>query len=356
MAGFPGQDRHTDTASVAVGTHSSIARALPGHLPRTVPPMLASSAAEPFDSNSHVFEVLWDGVRALLFAERGQVRVQDRYGRDVTARYPELQAAGPHLMGSGAVLDGVIVSPDDEGRPDFARLLRRLSAADYVEAALLAAKAPVSFQAFDILYRGGASVMSEPLRTRKTLLQQAVRDQRVITVPDVVEREGVAFFEAARAHSLPGIVAKDGDSKYVPGERSRDWLAMRVFERGKFVIGGCTYGRALRPGRPARARGPFDSLLLGQYDSAGALRLAGAVEGPFDRDVAADLARSMDLLADSTSPFVDEPAAARLIFWTRPDMVASVRFAGRSPAGLRFAIFECLRPDVPPSACRLPED
>ena len=183
-----------------------------------------------------------------------------------------------------------------------------------------------------------------------------MRDQGVITVPDVVEREGVAFFEAARAHSLPGIVAKDGDSRYLPGERSRSWLAMRVFERSKFVIGGCTYGRALRPGRPARARGPFDSLLLGQYDSSGALRFAGEVEGPFDREVADELTRSMDLLADSTSPFADEPAPARLIFWTRPEMVASVRFAGRSPAGLRFAIFECLRPDVPPSACRLAED
>ncbi len=317
--------------------------------------MLAADAVEPFDSSSHIFEVLWDGARTLLFAERGHVRAQDRYGRDVTSRYPELHAASNHLSSSAVVLDGVIVCPDDEGRPDFARLLRRLSARNDAEASLLAADVPVSFQAFDVLYRGGISVTGEALRRRKELLQQIVRDQSVIAVPDVVEREGIAFFEAARAHSLPGIVAKDGESRYSPGERSRSWLAMRVFERSKFVIGGCTYGRAFRPGRPARARGPFDSLLLGQYDSSGALRFAGEVEGPFASDVAEELTRSMDLLADSASPFADPPAPSRLIFWTRPEMVASVRFAGRSPAGLRFAIFECLRPDIPPFAWMLPE-
>ena len=156
-------------APAAVGAHSSIAQALPGRLPRTLAPMLAAPAAEPFDSTSHIFEVLWDGVRTVLFAERGHVRVQDRYGREVTARYPELHAVAPDLSASGVVLDGVIVCPDDEGRPDFARLLRRLSAANHAEASVLATAAPVSFQAFDILYRGGVSVMNEPLCRRKAL-------------------------------------------------------------------------------------------------------------------------------------------------------------------------------------------
>ncbi len=86
-----------------------VAWALPGDLPQRIEPMLPSGADEPFDSPSHIFEVIWDGIRALLFVERGRVRVQDRYGRDVTARYPELHAVASLVNGSGVVLDGVIV-------------------------------------------------------------------------------------------------------------------------------------------------------------------------------------------------------------------------------------------------------
>lgn len=316
--------------------------------------MLPTPVPEPFDSTSHIFEVIWDGVRALLFVGDGLVRVQDAYGRDVTTRYPELQSVAPHIYGSDLVLDGVIVCPDQHGRPEFTRLHRRLAAPDDLTAAMIADEDPVTFQAFDILYRNGASVMGQPLRRRKALLQQTVRLQAVLSVPDIVERDGVAFFEAARAHGLPGIIAKQAAGTYLPGARVSSWLAMRVFERDKFVIGGCTFGRALRPGRPLRARGPFDSLLLGQYDGGGALRFVGEVEGPFDRDVASALTSAMDSLASRESPFVDEPTASRLIFWCRADLVASVRFSQRSPAGaLRFPVFDCLRPDVPASACRL---
>lgn len=355
MAGSPERDRQRDAAPAAPAAHASITRALPGRLPQSIGHMLPVGAPEPFDSTLHMFEVLWDGVRSLLFVERGEVRLQDRYGCDVTARYPELQPAAYHLNGSGVVLDGVIVCPDDEGRPDFARLHRRLSAEDDAGAALLAMEFPVTFQAFDLLYLNGLPVMAEPLRRRKALLQQAVRLQDIVTVPETVEREGVAFFEAARTHGLPGIIAKQTDSKYVAGARSSSWLAMRVYQRDKFVIAGSTYGRPLRPGRPMRPGGPFESLLLGQYDGGGSLRFAGEVKGPFDRNTARVLSQAMDTLAARESPFADAHSPGRLVFWSRPELVASVRFADRSPGGgLRFPIFECLRPDVPPSACQLP--
>jgi ATP-dependent DNA ligase len=317
--------------------------------------MLPSLSREPFDSPSHIFEIIWDGVRALLFVERGAVRIQDGYGRNVSALYPELQAVASCVNGSGVVLDGVIVCLDNEGRPDFARLHRRLTASDDAEADLLADEVPVTFQAFDILYRNGLSVMTQPLRRRKTLLRQTARTQCTLAVPDFVEREGVAFFEAARAHALQGIVAKERDSCYEPGVRSRSWLTASI-RPGQVCDRGYTYGHALRPGRPAVTNTPFDSLLLGQYDAVGALHFVGAVEGAFDVRVADEIVRRLDSLASPESPFVDATSEGRLIFWCRPELVARVRFAERSHTGrLRFPLFEWLRPDVPASACRLPQ-
>jgi bifunctional non-homologous end joining protein LigD len=255
------------------------------------------------------------------------------------------------------VLDGVIVCLDNEGRPDFARLHRRITASDDAKANLMADEVPVTFQAFDILYRNGLTVMTQPLLRRKTLLRQTVRTHGTLAVPDFVEREGVAFFEAARAHDLQGIVAKERESCYAPGVRSRSWLTARVYERDKFVIGGYTYGHALRPGHPAVTNAPFDSLLLGQYDAARAFHFVGAVEGAFDGRVANEIVRRLDSFASPECPFVDPTPQGRLIFWCRPELVVRVRFAERSIAGrLRFPLFEWLRPDVPALACRLPED
>src|SRR3990172_1508984 len=119
-------------------------------LPRSMEPMLAALGGQPFDSPSHIFEVKWDGVRALAFIEDGEVRMQDRYLRDVTTLYPELQALGRQTE-AGSVLDGEIVVMDGTGRPELARLLDRLAARDGDEAKHLAAKAPGTFQAFGIL-------------------------------------------------------------------------------------------------------------------------------------------------------------------------------------------------------------
>ena len=335
----------------------SVSWALPGNLPHAVEPMLPSLAGDPFDSPTHIFEVIWAGVRALLFIERGEVRVQDSYGRNATARYPELQVPRSHLNGSGIILDGAIVCLDDAGRPDFPRLHRRLVLNDDTEAALMAAEAPVTFQAFDILYRNGLPVMDEPLLRRKSLLRQTVRIQGTLAVPDFVEREGVAFFEAARAHALEGVIAKERDSRYTPGIRSRSWLSMRVYQRSEFVIGGYTYGGAPRPGQRAPATGPFTSLLIGQFDASGALRFVGEVSGGLDAASAAHVVDALDAIRSPEAPFAGHTAAGRLVFWCRPELAVTVRFAGWGPNGrLRFPLLEWLRPDIPAHKCRLPEE
>jgi bifunctional non-homologous end joining protein LigD len=317
--------------------------------------MLPAPAREPFDSPTHVFEVAWDGIRALAFVEQGHLRIQDSYGRDVTWRYPELQSISGEVNGSGHVIDGEIVVLDKEGIPQFGRLLRRLSAASPVEVNTALAEAPVVFQAFDILYRDGRTVMNEPLRTRKRMLRQAVRAPGSLSVPDYVEHDGVAFFEAAREHGLAGTVAKETDSTYLPGRGSRSWQISRVYRQDEFVVGGFTFGGSPRGSRP-RFREPFASLLLGAYDRWQRLRFAGELGGGFDSSTQSALSDSLEGLTTTESPFDDAPPMPRLVFWCEPALVASVAYSEWSPEGrLQFPKFQWIRPDVPPEACRLPE-
>ena len=321
-------------------------------LPRGIEPMLAALGGQPFDSPAHIFEVKWDGVRALAFVDDGGVRIQDRYLREVTALYPELQALAGQTE-AGTVLDGEIVALDATGRPELARLRERLAAPDGDEAKRLAAGAPVTFQAFDIPYSRGDSVMERPLWRRKLLLHRATRPAGVLAVPGFLEREGIAFFEAAREHGLEGVVAKERDGPYLPGQRTGAWLKLKVHQKEEFVVGGYTFGGSWRRGGRPR-RGTFESLLLGLFDEDGAFHYVGEVTGAYTEADAGCITLALDALASNECPFREEPASRRLIFWCHPELVATVRFAEWTADGrLRFPVFEALRPDVPPRSCRL---
>jgi bifunctional non-homologous end joining protein LigD len=185
------------------------------------------------------------------------------------------------------------------------------------------------------------------------MLRGAVRPNEVIAVPDWVSRDGVAFFEAAREHGLLGIVAKESDSRYLPGQRSPSWLSVRVFPRDEFVIVGYTFGARWDPRDPGRrSREPFSSLLLALYGNDGSLSYVGEVAGGFDEDEMYTLLRAIDEVAAPFCPLTKQPDAGRLVFWCRPELVATIRYAGWTADGkLRFPVFDALRLDVPAESC-----
>jgi bifunctional non-homologous end joining protein LigD len=321
------------------------------HLPRVIEPMLATLAPEAFDSPAHIFEVLWEGVRALAFIERGELRLQDRWGRDITRRFPELAEIAPRVRESGIVMDGAIVCLDDEGRPDFIRLTERLGIEHEAAAVDAAQRYPVTFQAFDLLYRERQPLMGWTLRRRKEMLRNLTRPNATLAVPDDVTRDGIAFFEAARAHGLLGVVAKELDSKYVPGERSRAWLSVLARKQGEFVIGGYTYGGQWNPRSSRPQRQAFASLLIGRVREDGRLDYAGEVAGGFQQHADA-LEGALTEATTTVSPFAETPALERLVFWCRPGVVATIGYAEWTGDGrLRFPVFRALRPDVPAEAC-----
>ena len=342
----PGRRSLTETATPATA-----------RLPQVIEPMMPAAAPEPFDSPAHIFEVIWDGLRAIVFVEGDEVRVQDRFGRDVTHRFPELGAIAGRVNERALALDGVIVALDRNGRPDLGRLAPRLAVDDPDLAREMADGTPATFEAFDLLYREGQPVTGWTLRRRKEMLRSLVRPSGAIVVPDWVTREGVAFYEAAREHELEGIVAKELDSRYLPGQRSRSWLAVKVHQRDEFVIAGCTFGGRWNPRQPSRpVREPLHSLVLGAYDNKERLHYIGEATGGFGRTAAADLAELLEPLASRECPLAEEPPLGRLVFWCRPEVCATVRFGGwTAERTLRFPVFEAARPDVPAVSCQLPD-
>jgi bifunctional non-homologous end joining protein LigD len=183
-------------------------------------PMLPRPLPEPFDSEDHLFEPWWGGVRALVFVGpadepgSGDVRIVDEGGRDLSAALPELAGLAVRLDARSAVLDGELVVVDATGRADAAELGRRIDGKDGRQAAFLA---------FDLLHLDGRSLLGQPLFKRRELLRRVLRPgDEVVAVP-AIATEGRALFEAVVAQGIAGVLARQRTSPYLPGMRSRLW-------------------------------------------------------------------------------------------------------------------------------------
>src|SRR3981081_2143009 len=305
--------------------------------PSAVRPMQAVSAEAPFSSAEYLFEVKGDGLRCLLFVEPdGRLRLQDRALGDITSRLPRLRAPAGQVP-PGTVLDGELVATDQEGRPDYPALRRRLTKGDHE-----ASSAALAYLAFDALYVSGRSVLRQPLMRRKARLQRAVTGGGHLFVPQHIEREGVELFEACLERGLEGVMAKHRDSTYVPGQRSPFWLKVKAVKSDDFVVLGATDGR---PGEP------FGALLVG-YHEHGRMLPCGSVGGGYDDDVAEAIAARVAELRVPDCPLDPAPVVTGTVRWCRPEVVISVRYSEWAPDGtLRFPIFNGLRPEVHPAEC-----
>ncbi len=207
--------------------------------------MLAQLAREPFDSERHLFEIKWDGTRAMLFLPgQGQMRLRNRRSARIDERYPEFKSFA-ELPGS-AVLDGEIVVLAD-GKPSFAKLQQRDNQANPLRIEMLAKSLPATYVAFDLLYLDGRSVMAEPLQQRRERLVGLVKRHALshLLVPDYLVGPGRRYFAAIEEQGLEGMMAKRLDSPYQPGVRSHDWLKIKVAKSGLFhVIGYVKRGDA----------------------------------------------------------------------------------------------------------------
>jgi len=308
-------------------------------------PMLAQAAARAFSSLEWIFEVKWDGVRCLVHLSSGKVRLQSRGLKDVTKTYPEFADVPASIKARSAVIDGEIVALDANGKPSFKLLQSRMNLVSQSEIDRCATSIPATFYAFDLLYLDGQILMEQRLEERKRLLKNILTESSRFKFSDHIEGDGEACFSAAKQMGIEGVIAKKKGSRYEPGERSAEWLKIRVEKRDDFVIGGWTLGKR------GRSRS-FGALLLGQYE-AGKLRYAGKVGTGFDGKQLAGIRRSLGDLATEIRPFVEDPGEpdAR---WAHPRMVCDVKFSERLEGAIRFPVFMGLRPDKEVSEVILP--
>ncbi|QPE03681.1 ATP-dependent DNA ligase [Microbacterium schleiferi] len=285
-------------------------------------------------------EMKWDGIRAVGSWDGTALTLRARSGNDLTATYPDLQDAA--LGTAPCVVDGEIVALDERGRPSFPLLQKRMNLAKPTEITREVGRTPVRYYLFDLLEIDGQDATALPLADRRALLERladGAADR--IAVPPVFD-DLDATLAAAREADLEGVVVKNPASRYRPGERSPDWVKIKLTRTQDVVIGG------IRPGQGGRS-GTIGSLLVGIPGPDG-LHYAGRVGTGFTDASLTVLGRLLAPLGTDEMPFVGVPAAdARDAIWVRPELVGEVEFAEFTPGGiLRHARWRGLRPDRSP--------
>ena len=315
---------------------------------RVQPFTLATLAERPFSDPAWLYEIKYDGVRVLADRRGDRVTLYGRSGQDTTSRYPEIVRALRALPVDRFVIDGEVVALDDAGRPSFQRLQPRMALTDPRDIELAARRQPAVGVFFDCLLLDDRDLRRRPLVERKECLRLLVPPLGPVRYGDHVAEAGRAFFAAASAQRLEGIVAKKARSGY-PGGRTRDWIKIKCQKRQEFVIGGYT--------DPRGARGHFGALHLGLYDGpAEARRLVyvSKVGTGFDRAGLAAIWARLRPLDRATPPFeAGAVPTGRGHHWVEPRLVCEVRFTDwTEEGGLRHPTFLGLRDDRKPEECR----
>ena len=310
-------------------------------MPSHVEPMLATLGEHAFSDPNWLFEIKWDGVRALARIDDSGLTLRSRNGADITKRYPELAVLPQAFAASQAIVDGEIVALDERGLSSFERLQERMHVRAPSEH--LVSQTPVVYFAFDLLYCDGYDLRKAPLLERKQLLQRLVHASERFRYADHQMEHGKELFELAKQTGLEGIVAKCADSPYV-SDRSAYWMKLKVTNTLDAAVGGGTASRT-----PAL---PFGSLLLGLYQGK-KLRFIGHVGSGFDGKKLEEISGKLKELATADCPFDVVPETNEKPSWVEPALVARVKFSGWTQEHvLRHPVFLALREDARPTDCR----
>jgi len=317
----------------------------PRKAPAFVRPMAALAVKKLPEGDEWLYELKWDGYRAVLIKDGEEVQIRSRNDKDLTAMYPGIATAGRRQKIKQIVLDGELVALGEDGRPSFQALQHRSSHQ----------KHQIVFYAFDVLYAGGQDLTGQPLEVRRARLPALVSTDAVLRLSQDLPGSAADIVKALRAAGVEGVIAKRRDSTYQPGERSNDWVKLKLERQQEFVIGGY---------RPDGATG-LDALLVGYYQGK-ELRFAGKVRAGLVPHVRREVLGKLKPLQVRDCPFANLPDTdvgrwgggittdqMREMHWTKPQLVAQIRFVEWTGENrLRHAAFLGLRPDKSPRDVR----
>lgn len=307
---------------------------------RNYKPMLAKEVARAFSDKDWIFEIKWDGFRALAYVNE-TVSLRSRNNKELIDNFPELTEL--KQLTRNVVLDGEIVVIKN-GNADFQALQERGKAVKASEIQYQASRQPAQYVVFDILEKDGESVTGLPLVERKKILQETVKEGKNVVLSDFVEEEGEGYYKAALEKGIEGIIAKRKDSPYQQGLRTGEWLKIKKLQSCDCVIFGYTKGTG------ARAK-TFGALILGLYDKKTPV-FVGKVGTGFTEKTLEELLETFKLLKSEKAPF--ETRLHEEITWLKPELVCEVYYQVVTNDGrLRMPRFQGLRKDKSPSECTL---
>lgn len=298
-------------------------------MPHNVRPMLATLIDRPFDRPGWLFEVKWDGYRAIAEVGATGVNLYSRNHTPFATKFAPI-VDSLNTLGHDAVLDGEIVVLDRDGKARF-QLIQNFQKTG---------KGNLVYYVFDLLYLDGKDLRSLPLAERKTKLRKILgRQASNIRFSDHVATRGIEFFDAAVKAGLEGIIGKDATSAYQEGKRTGAWVKIKSRERQEAVIGGFTAPRGRRVG--------IGALVLGVYQGSDLIYIGHTGGGLNDASLA-DLRRRLDPLVRPSCPFSKKPKTNAPVRWVDPQLVCEVEFQEWTDDGsMRQPIFVGLREDKP---------
>ena len=286
--------------------------------------MLAKETGKAFDDSTWLFEIKWDGYRAISEIKNGEVKLYSRNGLMFNNSYPIITNALKKIK-NNAVLDGEIVMLNEAGRADFQQLQYYDNNTQYT----------LCYYAFDLLSLNGVDTCELPLTDRKKLLQQLIKKNNVIKYSDHVMGGGIAFFDAAGKQNLEGIMAKKADSQYRKGIRTSEWLKIKHHKSDEVVIVGFT--------QPTGSRDHFGSLVLAVRNNK-ELKYAGHTGSGFTDSVLKEVYNKLAPLKTNRSPFKEKVKTNMPVTWVKPKYVCEVKFTEWTNDGkMRHPIFLRMR-------------
>jgi bifunctional non-homologous end joining protein LigD len=304
-------------------------------------PMLATLATALPPGPGWLFEVKWDGYRAIVTLAGGEATLTSRKGNDLTARFQTVARAVEHAVKTpDAVLDGEVCALDEHGRASFSAMQQGKPGT------------PLVLYLFDVLEVEGEPLVDRPLTERRRRLADLLdRRSRTVLLSEAFE-DGPALLEAAQEQGLEGLIAKRADSRYQPGRRSREWLKLKTHGRQEFVIAGYTKGQGRRSGR-------FGSLVLAVHRGEQLSYVGNCGTGFNDAEIDRLLAK-LRPLERATSPFAVVPKMPKVrrsdVVWVEPRLVCDVEFSEWTHDGhLRAPVYKGLREDKEPEEVRREE-
>ena len=263
-----------------------------------IEPMLARPAEKLPESGDYLYEVKWDGIRALISVDEGEMRIYGRNGTDFTKQFPELLIPEQSFRATSGLFDGEIVCLDPDGRPDFQKVIQRMQQTSEGAVERARAKHPAVCYLFDCLYLDGRPIVNEPLMRRREWLQDAVKKDASFRLSEAVE-EGVPFLAAVKELGLEGVMAKQRHSVYVPGKRTESWLKIKTRQTIECAIAGYTQGKGDR-------EKSFGALHLIRK-AGNKLQYVGKVGGGFDEQSLAAVSAELKKLKTIKIPIPERP-------------------------------------------------